>query len=660
MTCTICTYQRRTSRTPLAPTETCRPCRQRARVLALRLTPGDCRDSISMISSFILHTFFALGVSEARRIMCSLRSRPANCSRSDAPGYWPYRFAPTGGPRAAPPAHDEIRPPKDPGNCPIPAAILDYALIPNEVDGPPPARPTYFPEIPACFYLKGVLTPCTVPPACPPTNVWPDRYNTPAPPDLSLVPVFTTFKRVEQWPPLYKPLQIWDARWANYHSRYRGRPFSLYNFDKVYQYILQAVMDGDDILMAKADWQNYYTSILLPPSCIHHTYQFTYNCDPALPMTASRTLMTTSRGIFGSAWMPAVGQALNVSLFQDSSMDACQCMAFQIIDDSLLCSRIVSGCNAHTHCDNMMHLGESTAGLKEATAKREMVQASQSSLVFAGKEVGLHGVTHPLQHWWTACCYLLTAFPDTLSMHQKRSFLGKLNWLICHQPMARPYILPLYPGKQLDTSVPFFRFNLFHCLAMAAVTRSTRHALLLHAPPAITTARSRDTIFVDASFTDGLVGIVIQYADGHTRGIRYEIPVKYSQDQQTAELWGTLKGFRLAALLKLHMFTIVGDNQGALYCIYDMKAPTRAWWRVNLLQQLSQLMLVHGEKFGYVPIKWLDGKFMPADVLSRNFVQVIGKFMDLPKVQQYVLRKIRELPKPKDINMSAPPHGIWK
>jgi len=196
---------------------------------------------------------------------------------------------------------------------------------------------------------------------------------------------------------------------------------------------------------------------------------------------------------------------LNVSLFQDSTRPDCRCKAFQIIDDTLICSKVQPGCNAHSHCDAMMRLGEDVANLKEATAKREMVSASSKSLVFAGKEVGLSGLAHPVCHWWSASCYLLTAFPGTLSPHQKRSFLGKMNWLICHQPLARPYLLPLYPGTQLDLSVPFLLYNLYTCLTLAVVPRSTQHALMLHTPAAISASDNREYIFVDASFTDQLV-----------------------------------------------------------------------------------------------------------------------------------------------------------
>ena len=377
--------------------------------------------------------------------------------------------------------------------------------------------------------------------------------------------------------------------------------------------------------------------------------------DPSSSVVVS-TLMRTCRGIFGAAFMPAVGQAVNVSLFQDSHIPGCKCRNFQIIDDTLIISTADVPCDAHCHSDRMMALGEDN-GLLEAKSKREKVDGN-SSLVFSGKGVSILGLSHPTQQWWTSVLHLLTAFPDAMSPHQKRSFCGKMNWLICHQPLARPFLSPLYPGSYLNCEHPFILYNIFMALSIAAVPRSTDFAFLLNDPPGIFDNKTRPTVFVDSSFTDQLCGIIIQ-TPLMTKCIRYLIPDRFSQDQQAAELYGLFKALQLIDRLHLKDAIIIGDNQGSLYDLFTMKSPTRRWWRISILQRISILMLNRGDTMGYISIKWMPGIYMPADVLSRNFVHKIGVLLNLERVPNHLYRHVCELPEPPDINLSEPPRSVW-
>lgn len=453
----------------------------------------------------------------------------------------------------------------------------------------------------------------------------------------------------------YKPIQIWDARFANFYSPFKGRPFSLYNFNAIFLYLVRHRLLKSDILMAKTDWQCFYPSLVLPPALWHYTIQHVMPSHPSCSAPVS-TLIRTRRGIFGAAFMPAVGQATNVSLFQDSEIPGCECRNFQIIDDTLIISTTHDPCDAHCHSDRMMALGENK-GLLEAKTKREKGDGN-ANLVFCGKGVSILGISHPAQQWWAAALHLLTAFPTVLSPHQKRSFCGKMNWLICHQPLARPFLSPLYPGSHLNCNHPFILFNIFMALCIAATPRSTDFAFLLNDPPGIFNNKTRPTVYVDSSFTDQLCGIIIQ-TPTMSKGIRYLIPDKFSQDQQAAELYGLFKAIQMIDRLRLKDAIIIGDNQGSLYDLFTMKSPTRRWWRISILQRISILMLNRGDKMGYISIKWMPGIYMPADVLSRNFVHRIGVLFNLERVPNQLFRHVCELPEPPDINLSSPPRSVW-
>ena len=71
------------------------------------------------------------------------------------------------------------------------------------------------------------------------------------------------------------------------------------------------------IEFVKSDWQQYYPSLVLPDHLHHYSI---VRVVPQNPVDETRLrLIRTSRGIFGSHWMPALGQALNRTLFTESA-----------------------------------------------------------------------------------------------------------------------------------------------------------------------------------------------------------------------------------------------------------------------------------------------------------------------------------------------------
>ena len=195
-------------------------------------------------------------------------------------------------------------------------------------------------------------------------------------------------------------------------------------------------------------------------------------------------------------------------------------------------------------------------------------------------------------------------------------------------------------------------------LALAVLPRSTDFALMLNDPPGIFKDRDRPSIFVDSSFTDGLCGIIIQ-TPTWTKFIRYSIPTVFSSDQQAAELWGLCKAIKVALFFGLSNPIIIGDNTGALYDLISLKSPTRRWWRILILQQISLLLSQRGEDLGYVSLRWIPGTVMPADILSRNFVHKIGKFFPMQRIPNKLFRSVKELPPPTEPNVLQPPHSVW-
>ena len=654
--------------------------------------------------------FQFIGPSRTLTMLRPLHRRDAVRSLVDGTGYWPYRYAPSTDAQRPPPPPEQVRPPKPVGECMVPARLLDYALLdkvsptletdldPTAVrrpgppgDAPPvdpvkaradppvdvPAFPRRFQEIQEIDHLLnfGVLepmpthgrAPCYVagepPPPTATMHIHDDpflnglidpyapfysssykRFSSMALPDDAIVPIFTTYKPVEDG--LFKSISIWDARFANFTSPFTGRPFSLYNFFSIWQLLACHRILGHTIAMAKSDWQNFYPSIVLPRALWHYT-------------RSREFLFRTRRGIFGSSWMPALGQALNVSLFEDTRTSSCECQAFQIIDDTIIIS--LDGhdepCHAHTHCKRMMSLGEDN-GLLEAKSKREMISHGES-VVFAGKTLSADGIGHPISSWFASVLWFLQF--DSLSPHMKRVFMGRANWVIAHQPLARPFLNTLYPGDSLQCRDPFIMYNIFAFLALAAIPRSTHYGVILNTPATVRPNfdnMNRPFIFVDSSFADGLTGIILQ-TPKFTKAIRFTVPACFRQDQQSAELFGVLMALKLAVRFSFVNPVVVGDNQGSLFSLLSMKAPTRRWRRLSLLQSISKFFLKFGSVLGYISVKWLPGALMPADILSRNFSLKIGKIFQWDACPARVLKKISELPPPPDVKASRPPPSVW-
>ena len=163
---------------------------------------------------------------------------------------------------------------------------------------------------------------------------------------------------------------------------------------------------------------------------------------------------------------------------------------------------------------------------------------------------------------------------------------------------------------------------------------------------------------MDSSFADGLTGIIFQTPQ-FVRAIRYTVPACFRRDQQCAELYGCMMALKLAVKFSFVDPVLVGDNQGSLFALASLKAPTRRWWRLSLLQSISRILFKFGGELGYISAKWIKGALMPADLLSRNFCLVIGKIFKWHACPARVLKQISELPPPPDVKASRPPPSVW-
>ena len=203
--------------------------------------------------------------------------------------------------------------------------------------------------------------------------------------------------------------------------------------------------------------------------------------------------------------------------------------------------------------------------------------------------------------------------------------IGRLNWLVAHQPLARPFMCPAYPHRFLDTRHAFVGSSIQMAMAMAVVPRPVTSGLCLEPLPTMPVTVQSNFVFVDASFKTGLVGMVFCIPGKSTRILRVSIPTRFCGDQQTAEMYGVVVA--LAQCLHLHVPNpvLVGDNKGTLFAAPSLKGPTRKFLRVSLLQRLSKLLYHGANGLGLVQLRWIASEWMPADFYSRNFVNALHR-----------------------------------
>ena len=228
---------------------------------------------------------------------------------------------------------------------------------------------------------------------------------------VSVIPVYHLVKPAHPCPELKT---IFDARWLNDTLPVVSEPFCCYHFDALWSVLHWYHRARRTPVFSKHDWRKFYQSLL-----------------PGRTLRAGGRLhgrlvqFSTDRCVFGRSTEPAIGQAVNHTLWREAwpaaHLGPSPVHALQILDDTLAVSDDVPA--LRTHFGRFRALGN-FHGLLDATEKLEI---EKPAVVFCGKAVSARGISHPPLLWAGACLQLLAMADRCSSKKGLQILLGNLN-----------------------------------------------------------------------------------------------------------------------------------------------------------------------------------------------------------------------------------------
>jgi hypothetical protein len=431
----------------------------------------------------------------------------------------------------------------------------------------------------------------------------------------NVIPVYHLSKHSD--PP--ELITIFDARYMNDTSAVVPDKFSIYHFDTVMSLLGRYHELGIQPWFSKHDWRKFYPSLILNRTLV-----------AGCKLHGRPVQFDTDRAVFGRATEPAIGQAVNNTLWREAwpthLLGESPVHALQILDDTLaMCPSIP---DLRKHFSLFRELGRSH-NLVDADEK---IVEEVPAVTFAGKHVNARGISHPPVLWAGACLRLLVMIEQCKSKKGIEVILGNLNWLSGHGNVARPFMAPLYHllhhSRWYRGAMKFVRRCAYAALALAAIPRNVTWGLTLGLPD-LTPGGGRSLVYVDAAHDYGLACIVLVKLDsGQSETMQLAVPAQYSTTQQKAERWALLRALGVCCRQAIRPTAVCADNMGSILADFKCAAPSADFWLVRLAQKLARLLVRHLPHFC---LSHIAGTQNAADLGTRQRYPVpLGRWFSTP------------------------------
>ena len=396
---------------------------------------------------------------------------------------------------------------------------------------------------------------------------------------------------------------ICDARWVNYNnSAHRPKRYTLPNFDT----LKPLLRTRNLIYFHRTDIINCFWSFLLPREL---RSLFIFQAKSPHGDTHSYAL---NRPPFGWDFSPIIVDTIMHSITDKHTNKHFSILTF--VDDILsLTQKSPHYCNHKTnemrtdiqHEKLLIHPPGSAKSTATATTTTDFV----GKVLTSGASPSITNTSST-----TNSAFFLSLIASTmpLSTKQIQSICGSLQWAAIHNRLARPFFYNLHRLANLKTT------------SNITLKPATRHgliqaALLSHLPwtPAeiISTFSHHDLplFFCDASLADNAVACAF-IRNNTPHYLRWPIPPRYANSQQTAELYGLVRTFLIASKMS-ESFYIISDSTSAIHSALSFNAGTHQPLRSLLLRRLaiSASALTHP-----CYLLWIASEHNPADLPSRQ------------------------------------------
>ena len=427
-------------------------------------------------------------------------------------------------------------------------------------------------------------------------NSQPDSFS-------NMIPVFHILKENDEL------ITLWNAKYINDTNNIIPLHFSIYHFHALNKILSQYYREGRTPLFSKHDWRKFYPSLRLGRQL-----------SAGILLDGRVQELVTDRAVFGRSTEPAIGQAVNQTLWRERPRADPSVHCLQILDDTLcvhwhkptLC----------TNFDSFRSIGKANDLIEHEGKLLEAVP----ECVFCGKSVSARGVSHPPDLWAKSTLKILCMAAECRKKKHMQIILGNVNWLAGHGNLARPFLLPLYHllhhSRLRHIPAGYVTRCLHAALALAAIPKNVTWGLELGVP-----VPGTQICYVDAAHDYGLACLVIVTADGQGTMVQTAVPMPYTATQQKAERWALYWAMATLCRLRIQPQALCADNMGSILADFTASAPSADWLLVRLAQKMSRLMVRH---FPQLTLSHVLGILNPADLGTRRIFAALDTMITAP------------------------------
>jgi hypothetical protein len=135
------------------------------------------------------------------------------------------------------------------------------------------------------------------------------------------------------------------------------------------------------------------------------------------------------------------------------------------------------------------------------------------------------------------------------------------------------------------------------------------------------------TIFVDAQVDHGLVGVVILELNSVCTSATFDIPSRYRDSQQSAEMYGVLLAINIGLDRFGGLFNLASDSISSIMGVLRPCMATGSLARNSIIRSIFRKLLF--KKF-LINLLWVPSKHNPSDLPSRSPDAVRKIFSPIP------------------------------
>lgn len=327
---------------------------------------------------------------------------------------------------------------------------------------------------------------------------------------------------------------IFNGVYCNQSDPHVPKKFSLPNFES----LKPVLRKRTNVFFHHTDVCNFFWSFVLPPE-LHNKFVFEV-LDPSCDIKR----FSLNRTPFGWDFIPYIANGVMCDILSAHKHD--DYTHFSYYDDHIGFSESQEICNARTADirDDFTSRGLiiHTPGTKKSS------EFASVSMEFVGKAIksGVHptiGNTPTTQNACTFAAIVGTAFK--CSVRQVQSIIGTLLWGQIHNNLGKPYLYGMHRLAAISHNDHFWilRNTRANCIrALIAGSRPWNACdIILQMPVSYSIVA-----FCDASINDLAAGVCFN-CNGELLYMRWHIPKRYSNSQQTCELYAYVHAFRWMA-----------------------------------------------------------------------------------------------------------------